>query len=120
MARDGFCSQIKNLSDIERETSISISRGVDLGRAALYVAAEDDSLVSHSSVPLPVDAFIERLDDLSMGYCSHYSFSFNSSPDLFLDSLQRYLYVKKVAQGVFTWTPSLFHSVTVLFQILFL
>ncbi|KAK4796977.1 hypothetical protein SAY86_029303 [Trapa natans] len=95
VARAGFCSQIKNLSDIERDTSISINRCVDLGRAALFVAAEDDSLVSHSSVPLPVDAFIERLDDLSMGYCSYYSSSFNSSPDHFLDSLQRYVYVKK-------------------------
>ncbi|GAV75274.1 Transglut_core2 domain-containing protein [Cephalotus follicularis] len=94
-AREGFSLQIEKLSDIERDTSISINRRVDLGKTALYIAAEDDSLVSHSSVPLPVDAFVERLDDLSMGYCSHYNSSFKLSPEIFLDSLERYLYVKK-------------------------
>ncbi|KAE8723660.1 hypothetical protein F3Y22_tig00012104pilonHSYRG00077 [Hibiscus syriacus] len=74
-ATKGFVSQIKELSNMERETSISINRGVDLWKTALYIAAEDDSLVSHSSVPLPVDAFLERLDDLSMGYCFHYNLS---------------------------------------------
>ncbi|XP_039060972.1 uncharacterized protein LOC120205104 [Hibiscus syriacus] len=77
-ARKGFVSQIKELSNIKRETSISINRGVDLWKTALYIAAEDDSLVSHSSFPLPVDAFLERLDDLSMGYCSHYNSSCRS------------------------------------------
>ncbi|KAK6140354.1 hypothetical protein DH2020_025898 [Rehmannia glutinosa] len=96
-ARVGFCSQIEKLSDIERETSISVNRGVDMGRAALHIAAEDDSIISHSSVPLPVDDFIERLDSLSMGYCSHYSSSFRSSPEIFLECLERYLYVNKVS-----------------------
>lgn len=95
-ARDGFCSQVKGLSDVERETSISINREVDLGKTALYIAAEDDSLISHSSVPLPVDAFLARLDDLSMDYCSHFSSSFRSSPETILDCLERYLYVNKV------------------------
>lgn len=95
VARDGFCSEIKRLSDIERETSISINRGVDLGKTALYIAAEDDSLISHSSVPLPVDAFIERLDDLSMDYCSHYSSAFRASPEIFFETLERYLYINK-------------------------
>ncbi|KAI3425632.1 Transglut_core2 domain-containing protein [Psidium guajava] len=94
-ARKEFRSQIGNLSVIERETSISINRGVDLGKTALYIAAEDDSLVSHSSVPLPVEAFIQRLDDLSMGYCSHYNSRFKSSPQTFLDSLDKYLYSRK-------------------------
>ncbi|KAM4072624.1 hypothetical protein ACB094_11G152600 [Castanea mollissima] len=93
--REGFCAQIRKLSDIERETSISINSCVDLGKTALYIAAEDDSLVSHSSVPLPVDAFIERLDDLSVGYCSHYNSSYRSSPEKFLESLERYLYGTK-------------------------
>ncbi|KAG6424831.1 hypothetical protein SASPL_115251 [Salvia splendens] len=79
-ARVGFCSQIKDVSDIERGTSMAINRGVDLARAALHIAAEDDSLISHSSVPLPVDDFIERLDTLSIGFCS---------PDNFLDCLER-------------------------------
>ncbi|XP_051147273.1 uncharacterized protein LOC127262573 isoform X2 [Andrographis paniculata] len=94
-ARVGFCSQIEKLCDIERETSISVNRRVDLGRAALHIAAEDDSLISHSSVPLPIDDFIERLDSLSMGYCSHYSSSYRSSPENFLECLERYLYVNK-------------------------
>ncbi|KAJ8756030.1 hypothetical protein K2173_024577 [Erythroxylum novogranatense] len=93
--RRGFSSQIQNLSAVERETSISINRYVDLGKAALYVAAEDDSLISHSSVALPVDDYIERLDDLSMRYCTNNSSSLHSSPENFLDSLERFLYVKK-------------------------
>ncbi|MBA0600267.1 hypothetical protein Gorai_006461, partial [Gossypium raimondii] len=94
-ARKSFVSQIKKLSDIERETSICINRCVDLGRTSLFIAAEDDSLISHSSVPLPVDAFLERLDDLSMGYCSHYNSACRSSRENFLESLEKYLYVKK-------------------------
>ncbi|KAL8227814.1 hypothetical protein R6Q57_015398 [Mikania cordata] len=94
-AREGFCSQINKLSKIERETGISINREVDLGKTALYIAAEDDSLISHSSVPLPIDAFIGRLYNLSMGFCSRYSSSFTSSPDIFLECLERYMYVDK-------------------------
>lgn len=101
-AREGFCSQINKLSNIERETSISINRCVDLGKTALHIAAEDDSLISHSSVPLPVDAFIERLDDLSMGYCPHYNSSLNSSRENFLDSIERYLFDKKVDRHVYS------------------
>ncbi|KAM2968212.1 hypothetical protein FF1_028386 [Malus domestica] len=94
-AREGFCLQFCRLSDIERQTSITINRCVDLGKTALNIAAEDDSLVSHSSVPLPVDAFISRFGDLSMGYCSHYNSSFRSSPEKLLESLENYLYVNK-------------------------
>lgn len=94
-ARDGFNSQIRNFSEIERETSICINRGVDLGRTALYIAAEDDSLMSHSSVPLPIDAFLERLDNLSTSYCPHYRSSLASSPEDLLDSIERYLYITK-------------------------
>ncbi|KAK3422856.1 hypothetical protein EUGRSUZ_G03234 [Eucalyptus grandis] len=115
-ARKKYCSQIGNFSDIERETSISINRGVDLGKTALYIAAEDDSLVSHSSVPLPVEAFIQRLDDLSMGYCSHYNSRFKSSPQTFLDSLDKYLYVRKgfrrsSAKGLLDFRSLYLHSV---------
>ncbi|XP_019225777.1 PREDICTED: uncharacterized protein LOC109207333 isoform X2 [Nicotiana attenuata] len=95
IAREGFCSQIRKLSDIERGTSICINRGVDLGQAALHIAAEDDSLISHSSVPLPVADFLERLDHLSMEYCSRYSSSFKSSPEHFIRCLETYLYVNK-------------------------
>ncbi|KNA06473.1 hypothetical protein SOVF_180690, partial [Spinacia oleracea] len=94
-ARDGFTSQIRNLSEIERETSICINKGVELGKTALYIAAEDDALMSHSSVPLPVDAFLERLDNLSTSYCPHYRSSLASSPEDLLDSVERYLYITK-------------------------
>ncbi|KAG8638138.1 hypothetical protein MANES_15G192920v8 [Manihot esculenta] len=94
-SRMGFLTQIQNLSGIERETSISINNCVDLGKTALYIAAEDHALVSRSLVPLPVDDFIQRLDDLSMGYCSIYRSSFSSSPESFLHSLDSYLYVNK-------------------------
>ncbi|KAJ4971128.1 hypothetical protein NE237_004227 [Protea cynaroides] len=95
IAREGFCSQIERLSSVERETSICINRGIDLAKTALQIGAEDDSIVSHSSVPLPIDSFIERLDDLSMGYCSLNGSSFRLQPDEFLACLERYLYVQK-------------------------
>ncbi|KDP40541.1 hypothetical protein JCGZ_24540 [Jatropha curcas] len=94
-ARKGFLSQIEKLTIIERETSISINKRVDIGKTALYIAAEDDSLVSHSSVALPVDSFVDRLYDLSMGFCTDNSSSLSSSPEQFLENLERYLYVKK-------------------------
>ncbi|XP_051149478.1 uncharacterized protein LOC127264124 isoform X2 [Andrographis paniculata] len=96
-ARAGFCSQIQKLCDIERETSISVNRKVDLGRAALHIAAEDDSLtlISHSSLPLPTHDFIPTFYSLSMDYCSHYSSSYRSSPEAFLECLDRYLYVDR-------------------------
>lgn len=95
-AREGFCQQIQGLSGISGETSIVVRIGADLAKAALQIAAEDDSLISHSSVPLPVDAFVERLDDLSMGFCSLYMPPLNSPPEVFLGNLERYFYVHKV------------------------
>ncbi|XP_051149479.1 uncharacterized protein LOC127264124 isoform X3 [Andrographis paniculata] len=102
-ARAGFCSQIQKLCDIERETSISVNRKVDLGRAALHIAAEDDSLtlISHSSLPLPTHDFIPTFYSLSMDYCSHYSSSYRSSPEAFLECLDRYLYVDRVSYNLY-------------------
>jgi hypothetical protein len=94
-AREGFCSQINHLTELDAESSIAISRGSDLAKIALHIAAEDDSLVSHSSVPLPVDSFISRLDDLSMGFCSSYLPRSGTPPEIFLGNLERYLYVQK-------------------------
>uniref|UniRef100_A0A0E0JGX9 Protein SirB1 N-terminal domain-containing protein n=1 Tax=Oryza punctata TaxID=4537 RepID=A0A0E0JGX9_ORYPU len=95
-ARDGFAKQVGRLTRLDAETSIAISRGADLARAALFVAAEDDSLVSHSSVPLPVEAFISRLDDLSTGFLADgYLPPAGAPPQVFLDHLDRYLYVHK-------------------------
>lgn len=94
-AREGFCSQISRLTELKAESSIVISRGPDLAKIALHVAAEDDSLVSHSSVPLPVSSFISRLDDLSMDFCSTYLPPSGASPEIFLGNLERYLYIHK-------------------------
>ncbi|WVZ71642.1 hypothetical protein U9M48_020209 [Paspalum notatum var. saurae] len=95
-AREGFVEQVGRLTGVTAGSSIAVSRGADLGRAALCVAAEDDSLVSHSSVPLPVDAFIARLDDLSSGFCAGGNFPPSGAPPaVFLDYLDRYLYVHK-------------------------
>jgi hypothetical protein len=96
-AREGFVAQVGRLTRVSAGSSIAISRGPDLARAALCVAAEDDSLVSHSSVPLPVDAFIARLDDLSTGFCAGGNFPPSGAPpEVFFDYLDRYLYVHKV------------------------
>ncbi|KAL2486606.1 Uncharacterized protein Adt_31362 [Abeliophyllum distichum] len=95
-ARDGFCSEIQKLLILREKLALYLWR-IGLGRAALHIAAEDDSLITHSSVPLLVDDFIERLDNLSMDYCSFYSSSFSSSADHFVQCLERYLYIDKVS-----------------------
>ncbi|KAL9661975.1 hypothetical protein QQ045_026803 [Rhodiola kirilowii] len=94
-AREKFLENIGGLSAIERETSIAINRRVDFAKTALYIAAEDDSIVSHSSVPLPVDAFVERLVDHSMDFCTKNSSALRSTPENLLKSLERYLYQDK-------------------------
>lgn len=72
---------------------------MDLAKTALYIGAEDDALVSHSSVPLPVSDFIQRLDSLSMGFCSFYASSLDaSSPEEFLENLEKYLFSDKAFQ----------------------
>lgn len=38
---------------------------MNLAQAALQVAAEDDALVSHSSVQLPVQSFLNRISRLA-------------------------------------------------------
>ena len=50
--------------DARHRFTTNISRGeaeINLADAALQIAAEDDALVSHSSVPLPVPAFLARI-----------------------------------------------------------
>ncbi|KAL3599616.1 hypothetical protein D5086_007534 [Populus alba] len=93
-ARQNFMSQIKGLSRIEREVSISINRRVDLAKIAIYISAEDFALMSQSSLPLPVDPFIERLFDLTMEFCRSGKV-LRASPEALLDSLYKFLYVKK-------------------------
>ncbi|KAK8929030.1 hypothetical protein KSP39_PZI017559 [Platanthera zijinensis] len=93
--REGFCKQVGRFTKISAETSIAISGGADLARAALNIAAEDDSIISRSSAPFPVEAFLERLDDLSMGFCSLHLPPLHSPPEAFLRNLERYFYVHK-------------------------
>lgn len=90
-------SQIKGLSSIEREVSISINRRVDLANTAISISAEDFALMSQSSLPLPVDPFIERLFDLAMEFCKTNKV-LRASPEAFLDSLYNFLYVKKASK----------------------
>ncbi|XP_020585835.1 uncharacterized protein LOC110028357 [Phalaenopsis equestris] len=94
-AREQFRQQVGRLTEIDAETCITICRGADLARTALHIAAEDDSLISHSSVPLPVEAFVERLDDLSTEFCSLFLPPSEAPPEVFLGKLDRFFYVHK-------------------------
>ena len=39
--------------------------GINLAEAALAIGAEDDALVSHSTVQLPIDSFLKRIRNVS-------------------------------------------------------
>ncbi len=39
--------------------------GINLAEAALQIAAEDDAIVSHSTVQLPVHSFLQRITRLA-------------------------------------------------------
>ena len=39
--------------------------GINLAEAALQIAAEDDAIVSHSTVQLPIQSFLRRIDRLA-------------------------------------------------------
>ncbi|KAK9816720.1 hypothetical protein WJX72_004217 [[Myrmecia] bisecta] len=40
--------------------------GINLAEAALHISAEDDALVSHSTVPLPVASYLKRLSSMAL------------------------------------------------------
>lgn len=65
---------------------------VDLARAALEIAAEDDALVSHSPVPLPVDAYLKRLEAMALEFAGHYLPPHCDSPTNVLEALDLYLF----------------------------
>eukprot|EP00242_Pyramimonas_sp_CCMP2087_P015388 CAMPEP_0198220844 /NCGR_PEP_ID=MMETSP1445-20131203/80952_1 /TAXON_ID=36898 /ORGANISM="Pyramimonas sp., Strain CCMP2087" /LENGTH=376 /DNA_ID=CAMNT_0043898757 /DNA_START=57 /DNA_END=1184 /DNA_ORIENTATION=- len=53
----------------------NVERGeatLDLALNALHIAAEDDSIVTHSPVELPVDVFIKRIDAFANEISTHY------------------------------------------------
>ncbi|CAK0760877.1 hypothetical protein CVIRNUC_002808 [Coccomyxa viridis] len=47
------------------ETVAKGESGINLAEAALQVAAEDDAIVSHSTVRLPIQSFLQRIDRLA-------------------------------------------------------
>ena len=75
-ARDSFAAEIfraRNHGDLGGGASAqSESAPADLARAALEIAAEDDALISHSPVPLPVDAYLARLDSMAAELAGHH------------------------------------------------
>ena len=74
------------------------TRSLDLARAALEIAAEDDALVSHSPVPLPVDSYIDRLDSMALEFAGHYLPPKDRTPATIFEALEIYLYGYKVWQ----------------------
>ncbi|KAH7432322.1 hypothetical protein KP509_07G017700 [Ceratopteris richardii] len=95
-ARESFVKEVVSLrySDCNNE-SIS-SPPLDLARAALEISSEDDALVSHSSVPLPVDAFLDRLNKMALEFASHHLPSHPQTSESVLRCLDKYLYGYKV------------------------
>eukprot|EP00897_Mesotaenium_endlicherianum_P009855 jgi/Mesen1/8899/ME000535S08207 len=70
----------------------------DLARAALEIAAEDDALVSHSPVALPVPAYLARLDSMASELALHHLpvRREDRTPEAVLAAIDRYLYHYKV------------------------
>lgn len=94
-ARKGF---VKELGELARSVDNSSNSCLDLARAALEVASEDDALVSHSPVALPVDSYLERLNSMAMEFARHHMPSYPHTPDAVLSSLDNYLYGYKSFQ----------------------
>ncbi len=78
------------------------ARSLDLAKAALEIAAEDDALVSHSPVPLPVDAYIDRLESMAVEFAHHYLPAQDKSPTALFEALDIYLYGYQVATKLST------------------
>ena len=92
-ARKNYAEEVANLSKAP-ECS------VDLARAALEIAAEDDALVSHSPVPLPVDAYLNRLQAMAMEFAGHYLPPKCDNADDVLEALDLYLFGYQVHKHV--------------------
>lgn len=70
---------------------------INLADAAFQIAAEDDALVSHSSVKLPVASYAKRIqrmaEDIARNKLSHLpSVGSDRNPEEVLQIVQRYLY----------------------------
>lgn len=90
-ARRNYAEEVANLRT-ESMNGAESSQHVDLARAALEIAAEDDALVSHSPVPLPVDAYLNRLQAMALEFAGHYLPPHCDSPDNVLEALDLYLF----------------------------
>lgn len=93
---------------------------MDLARAALGIAAEDDALVSHSSVPLPVDLYMARIDGMATEFAGHHLPERDRSPSAVFDALDNYMYVYQVGHrvaGVLEVCPLVVNAACVLFGI---
>lgn len=71
---------------------------LDLARAALEIAAEDDALVSHSVVPLPVESYLSRLDVMAAEVANHHlpASAEERTPRAVFDALNKYLFIYQV------------------------
>lgn len=74
--------------------------GINLADAAFQIAAEDDALVSHSSVKLPVQQYAKRMqrmaEDIARNKLSHMpSIGSDRDPEAVLQVVQQYLYTKQ-------------------------
>ncbi|CAM6084071.1 unnamed protein product [Calypogeia fissa] len=92
VARMGFVEEGAKLRNGDSASDNKASDAVDVARAALEISAEDDALVSHSSVPLPVDSYLDRLDSMATEFAGHHLPA--HSPDVF-ESLGSYLWSYK-------------------------
>ncbi|CAL8467605.1 g7143 [Coccomyxa elongata] len=76
---------------------INVARGesgINLAEAALQVAAEDDAIVSHSSVQLPVHSFLNRISRVANDANRLYlrEMPSNSTPQQTLQAIQKFLF----------------------------
>lgn len=97
-ARESFVKEVAKLTSNDYDTQNRASCSLDLARAALEVSSEDDALVSHSPVALPVDSYLDRLNSMAMEFASHHLPSHPLSPESVLSSLDNYLYGYKSFQ----------------------
>lgn len=84
---------------VEAARAMANDPTLDLARAALEIAAEDDALVSHSVVPLPVDSYISRLDLMAAEVANHHlpARLADRTPRIVFDALNKYLYKYQVS-----------------------
>ncbi|KAL2635679.1 hypothetical protein R1flu_007158 [Riccia fluitans] len=101
VARTGFVGEVRKLVrqdhlPVASTSEVGVNMTGDLARAVLEIAAEDDALVSHSAVPLPVDMYMERLDFMAAEFAGHHLPAHDpQNPGAVLEALDNYLYVYK-------------------------